>query len=673
MVGVGGHGVQKKDSEFKIHQSHLELLQAFALQINPEKMQNKIVGPDVVQDLWEAIINLVTAYHQRKIAEITKDDLEVQTGIKLLQDWIRSNTQMVRNWGYFSQVRTISKEIYSHFNEMLDKKYGFNADNIIRLFQLLIKEIEDANSDRTQSLRKLHQLKNRNDLVLQYYELIGESTEEANQFLEKIEKESIPCDSLFYMLLSHYDLRLPDIYEFSPTKLSGKIGMDEAKIKLILNTFSHEWGELETYKTEHLYLSNPVWKRPLIKIEANKYFCVFPQAFFSFVFPSLDGIVEKIDKSALSDRRAKYLETKIIEIINRRFPESNTVSGLKWKYDGTEYETDLITFIDSHAVIVEAKSGKISEPALRGAPDRLKKHIEEILVAPNIQSKRMKEKLEVLISNPEMDDKLRDKLPVNLKNIHKIIRVSISLEDFASIQSNISQLMETGWLPPDFEPCPTMTLADFETLFDFLEHPVQILHYLERRQEMERSLKYMGDELDLMGLYIGTLFNTGDIGPDDNLVISEMSAPLDDYYNSRDAGVDIPKPKPKISSLFYGIFEQLEKRQTPRWTEIGVALNRFSPDDQADLARMIVKLKKNVRKKWMIRGHKNMAIVVPRKPSEYSLCYIVYNNKNADMREEYIEEGAMYGLEPEHIKKCFVIAKNIDKNDQNYHFIGLMQ
>ena len=187
---------------------------------------------------------------------------------------------------------------------------------------------------------------------------------------------------------------------------------------------------------------------------------------------------------------------------------SNTVSGIKWKYDGTEYETDLITFIDSHALIVEAKSGRISDPALRGAPARLKKHIKEILIAPNTQSKRLKKRLEELIANPKIDDALRDRLPVDLNSIHKIIRVSVSLENFGSIQSNVAQLKETGWLPSDFEPCPTMNIADFETLFDFLYHPVQIIHYLERRQELENVLGYMGDEMDLMGLYIGCLLYT---------------------------------------------------------------------------------------------------------------------------------------------------------------------
>jgi len=672
-VGVGANGIKTKDSDLEIQQSHIEIFQALALQTKPEELQGQLFGPEVVQELWDTLIRLVRARNYIGLAQGIEDKSEEEKAVWLLQHGIRINTQMVRNWGYFSQVKSISRGIYKHFDELLKKTYGFSASNIIDLFQLLIDEIETANSNRHQILSKLYKLKDKMDLLFKYYELLGQPSNEAEQFNRRVDIESIPFKSLFAMLMSHYDLRLHENYEFSPQYLSGRLGVDETIIKKILGEFSYEWGGLESYETEYLYLSNPIWLRPIIKTEADKYFCVFPQVFFSFVIPALDRLVEQIDKTALSDRRADYLEGKIVEIINRRFPESNTVSALTWKFDNAEYETDLITFIDSHAVIVEAKSGKISDPALRGAPARLKKHIQEILVAPNIQSKRLKERLEELMANPKMVDELRDKLPVDLNDIHKIIRVSVSLENFGSIQANVAQLRETGWLPDDFEPCPTMNLADFETLFDFLDHPVHIIHYLERRQELEDTVGYMGDELDLMGLYIGTLFNIGGIDLNTPIIINEMSSPLDAYYNSRDAGVDIPKPQPKISPLFSGIMEQLEKRHTPRWTEIGVILNRFSPDDQHKLTRMVEFLKKNVRKNWMIDGHKNMVVCVPPQASKYAICYVMYNNNNVHRRNEFIQGAARAGLEAEHVKQCLVIAKNLDKDDVYYHFIGLME
>ena len=672
-VPVGDDGLTKKDSEFEIKQAHIELCHAFALQINPDNLKRGPFGPDVVQEIWEALPSLLEAHNFRKLAERNGDATDDEKAINLVQQSIRGNTQIVRNWGYFSQVTQISQEIYEHFDNPLKDKYGFTASNVIELFKYLISEIEQRNSKRFQELKQLNQVKDKKELIYKYNELIGQQKEDAERFINGVEIDLLDRKTLFSMVMSHYDLRLPENYTFYVEEIFNDLGLDKAATKGILQEFSYSFGELERYDTEYIYLSNPVWLRPLIRIENDKYFCAIPQLFFSFVIPSLERLFEDIDRNELSDRRARYLENKVAEIIHTRFPESNTVPGVKWVHNGTEYETDLITFIDSHALIVEAKSGKISQPALRGAPDRLKRHIKEILVEPNIQSKRLKERLLELIANPDIDVDLREKLPVDLSLVHKVIRVSVTLEDFAMLQANVSQLKDTGWLPDEYEPCPTMNLADFETLFDFLEHPVQIIHYLERREELEDEIGFMGDELDLMGLYIDTLFNIGDVDPGADFIITEMSAPLDAYYNSRDAAIDIPKPKPKISPHFSEIYNQLEQRKTPRWTEIGVILNRFSPDDQQQLTKMIKKLMKNVQRNWDVEGHENMAVCTPPKTSEYALVFLIYNNKNTHRRDEFIDAAAEYGLDTEHVQQCLVIAKNMDMDDLAYHFIGLFQ
>ena len=671
-VGVGNNGIQARSRDETFLQAHLELCQGFVLQLKPEKMQWSIVDPVAVQDLIDYLKNLMTYHQHRELAQNTVEAGEDDKAIKNLQSWVRGHTQIVRNWGYFSQVKSLSQEMYCYFDDMIKNKFGFTVTNVIDLFQFIIQKTEVGNTLRFNQIRDLFKLKDKNQMVFKYYEMIGKSLVDAKKFIIDMDVKSMPHQSLCAILMSNYECYLPDNYTFFSRNLSVDLKIKEPIIQAILDNFSYKWGELESYETEHLYLSNPVWLRPIIKLDSGKYFCVFPQVFFSFVFPCLDSLIENVDKQALSKRRAEYLEAKVVSIINKRFPEHNIVTNVKWKINRVEYETDIIVFIDSYAVIIEVKSGSISVPALRGAPDRLRRHIEEIIIAPNNQSKRLKQKLEELIANPEIKDELRKKLPVDLACIHRIIRVSVSLEDFATIQANITQWKETGWLPKEFSPCPTLNIADFETLFDFLEHPVQIIHYLGRRQELENTLGYMGDELDLMGLYINTLFNMGDINPGANFIISEMSFPLDAYYNSKDAGINIPKPIPKISHLFSGIFEQLEKRHTPRWTEIGVILNMFSPEDQRRLSSAVDKIKRTVRKNWMIDGHHNTVIIIPPKASEYALCYIAYNDKNANQRDLFIQNAATSGLEPEHVKQCLVIAKNIDQNDHHYHFIGLM-
>lgn len=178
-----------------------------------------------------------------------------------------------------------------------------------------------------------------------------------------------------------------------------------------------------------------------------------------------------------------------------------------------------------------------------------------------------------------------------------------------------------------------------------------------------------------MGLYETTFFNFGDVQLKNNtqIILLGMSTALENYYTSKSEGIIIDKPKPKISKLFEDIFFRLEERSLSRWTEIGVLLNRFSPDDQLKLFSAIKALEKGVNRTWQIEGHKNTIIYIPPTSSEYALAYILFKNANADRRYEFINNAVSSALESKHVKSCLVITKNIDCNNYPYHYIRLFQ
>jgi hypothetical protein len=246
-VGVGDDGIRKKDSDFEIHQAHIEILQGLALQVNPSEIQRQPCGPDIVQEVWDNLVNLMRSYFFRDLAQGMENESAEDKAVRLLQKEMRSNTQMVRNWGYFSQVKSILQELYGCFDDRLQETYGFSASNIIDLFQLLIDETEDSISKRYTSLSQLYRLRNKTEFIYKYHELIGLSPDEADEFLRRIDIKAIPFKSLFAIVMSHYDLRLHESYEFSPTYLSGKLGINEIFIKKILDKFSYEWGDLSLY------------------------------------------------------------------------------------------------------------------------------------------------------------------------------------------------------------------------------------------------------------------------------------------------------------------------------------------------------------------------------------------------------------------------------------------
>ena len=667
-------GVTKLDSDSEVSQFHVEILQALSLQIEPDDLPIEPYRPDVVTEVREKVQTLCDTQNFRRLNRDGVDLPDDEKTVAHMQQLMRGASQALRNWGYHSQVKRIARELYSPLDARLLEVRGFTASNVLDVFEAMVREVELRQTAHSQTFGNLIASTgtNRRLLVENYHELIGFEKEAAERFIEHLNVEEAPLDVVRSMVRSHYDLRLPRVYTFSASDFAESLALDEDRVSAILDEYALVWGGLSEHPTEHLHLSNPVCRKPVIKFGDGKYFCALPACFFSFVIPCMEAVLSPFG-TAVSDRRAEYLESKVAEIVERRFPNSNIKRNFKWIEDGTSYETDLIAFIDSFALIIECKSGRVSPPALRGAPDRLRKHIQELLIDPNLQSLRLKKRLEFLSSNPTTVDPVRDEIGYDLSKVRKIVRVSVCLEDFGRIQSTLKELEDTHWLPTDFAPCPTMNLADFEAVFDILEHPVQIIHYLMKREAIEGSLRLQGDEIDLLGLYLTTLLDLGRIKPDVQFSLVDMSGPMDVYYNSLDAGVTLEKPRPEISPLFANVFSQLEQRGIERWTEIGVALNMFSPDDQRKFTKLLGKLKKQVHKNWTRQGHKNMLICIPPKASNYALGYVTYKNGNAEKRRKFMEDAAASALESGHVQTVIVIGKNIDTDNVAYDAIALFE
>ncbi|RYY02158.1 MAG: hypothetical protein EOO53_14075 [Gammaproteobacteria bacterium] len=672
-VPIGKNGVASKESSSPLNQSHVEMLQSIILRIPENERGRGVVTPQIAQEIQEKLAELMDAFNFSRMNSANLHLDKAEFAIAGIQELIRSHTQTVRNWGFYSQVVSISKELYSPFDVSLNQHFGFSATNAIDVFKSVILITENRLSERMAFLSDLRKIKEPYKLILKYHEDIGQGKEEADKFFRDIYKKGMSNKTLFFLFSAHHDLRLPAYFLISESEVADSVGVDPEVVQKVLSYFSYEFGELSENKVEHLFLDNPVWEKPVIHVN-NKFFCPIPQLFFSFILHNFDTLVEQVDKGALHRRRANYLETKIEEIVKTKFHESQVVSGMKWTFDNILYETDLIACIDSHLIIIEAKSQTISPTALRGSSPRIKKHLEEILISPAIQSYRLEKRLNELRQEDNPQDPIINALPINIKNIHKILRVSVSLEYFSSLQSNLHLFEDTGWFPEGFSGCPSMNIGDFETLFDLLDHPVQIIHYLTRRAELQNQIPMLGDELDYMGMYVKNLLNFGRQNhKESKIFISGMSEAIDIFYMSRDQGVVIPKPQPNTSTLFRKIFEKLESRKTPRWTEIGCILNRFSPVDQHKLTNEIRNLENIVHRRWHIEGHKNIIIYYPPSWSEYSLAVVLVKNENVKSSQDFIQNALFEGLKPQHVTYCLILVINIDRPDIPYHYIGLAE
>jgi len=168
----------------------------------------------------------------------------------------------------------------------------------------------------------------------------------------------------------------------------------------------------------------------------------------------------------MHQRRADFLEDQIQELFTKGFPDARLQRGVKWKESEKVFETDLLCRIDSHLFIVEAKSGLVHASALRGAPDRLKKHVQELILEPSIQSARLAERVSAMIAGKGEADFFETPLSFPLEGVIRIIRLSVTLDEFANLQAHVRTLAEAGWAPPGFDWALSMSLANLTTIFE---------------------------------------------------------------------------------------------------------------------------------------------------------------------------------------------------------------
>ena len=325
------------------------------------------------------------------------------------------------------------------------------------------------------------------------------------------------------------------------------------------------------------------------------------------------------------------------------------------------YETDLLVQIDSYLIVVEAKAGTISMPALRGAPDRARKHISELFVDPAYQSDR----LVAALRSEDGHSVLPPSSGINMDKVHQVLRISITLEDFAMLQSNLSS-RTTNWLPAGFEPCPTLCLSEFEVVCDVLDAPAELIHYLTRRAELETKIQCVADETDLLAVYLDTAFAINDETLRAGMMmLAGHSKRIDDYYEKRRHGLDAAKPKRRLAPFWHRMLARLGARKPPRWVEAAGILLNVSFDTQLEASEKLRQIAKGVKRK----ANNNTLIL---QTGNDGLAFVMFRHKYREERHGQMENAADQLFDSPECRRALVIAIDVDQKDQPYATIGVL-
>jgi hypothetical protein len=354
-------------------------------------------------------------------------------------------------------------------------------------------------------------------------------------------------------------------------------------------------GSLSNEKPEHFFMANPIWISPIISFN-KEYYCIVPQTALSHIHEVMRFFAEKAKiKTELDLRRSSYLEGKVASLFKGALPEAKIVHNVKWSIDNVEYETDHVCALDRTVLIIEDKSHSLTASGLRGAPDRVKRHVRELIAEPSEQSLRLEDIIRrSRDGNREASESLMP-FGIEFSQMDRIIRISVTLEDFSVLSSSERELKAAGWIDNGVELSVNVGLADLICIFDVLDRPSFIFHYFAERFRIQKEIDIIADELDFLGVYLETGFNLYKIEKEQiRLSLTGGSELLDSYYCSRDAGIKLPKPKPNLTAHFRNVIETIEARAFSGWLSVTTDLLRcLDFQEQQELDRILLKLKIN--------------------------------------------------------------------------------
>lgn len=645
-----------------VQQSHVEYLQAIFLRSEPLD-DAPLADPQDVQLLFDLLPRLFAAQqHARMPTREQIDALETpeQSVLRLVQEYLRAHTSTVRNWGYFNAVTRISTELLSGIDAQFKAEFQISATDATKLFEYMIRRHEDRVSAHWSALQDVFAIPTVDAMVDAFFERFpfqGEVTERK----ATLKRDALTTERLKFALMPMADVFLTAEMFFTSDQVAKEAGLDAHAVDALFRRLSLSPGALAANSADQLFLDNPVWLKPQIALSGGEFFCALPQTLMSFVYAIMDDLLKPhaVLSQRLSEVRANFLEAEMERLLRSAFPQSQVVSQYRWRHDDKEFETDLMLRFDSVLLLVEAKSGKVSWPALRGAPSRLVEHVKNLIVAPSEQSGRLAQKLRDEIDlrhsgqAPQMD------FPLPLEGVTAVLRLSVCLHDFATVQSIPTLLAQAGILNNQYPLAPCLSLADMEVMLDILEEPHVRMHYIRQRASTLLTQHVLGDELDLVGFYLDTSLNYGSLPQrEQRIFLSGYSARLDRYYTTRDEGEFARKPRRATIAWVNRLCDQISKRPLMGWSELTTALLSLAPDEQRELERNVQKIARRIRDGKPLRNEEDTVIFIGPVWVGTALAVRAMNPRRAGRFSEGFEDFASTVFEHEHVERCCVISVN---------------
>lgn len=571
--------------ETPVQQHHLELSQALALMHQWSAFQVNHFDEDSANELLSSIGMASEALLGSRKSGIGEGSTEEALHLARIVEFMRLDTQAWRGWDYLDIVQELATGLFEPIDATLVERTGLSAMLLYELLTRLFHIIGDRADSFFKSFAVVTSSPSRSFIVdvARQYVRSGSMEESLESALASCHDGDI--ESIRRICLTALYFCIPMIFTLDSDALAQTLptSPDPIHVKSVLCQLSLTFGDLANERPELFFLDSPIWRHPFIRLSESKFFWPIIQIYQSHLTTMLASLIGD-NHEALSvyyTRRAKFLEDKIVEVVTESFPTNQIWKNILWRRDGRSelYETDVFIIYDTVAFIIEAKSAQAPASAGRGSPIGLSGAIKRLIVDPSLQSQRLEEHIRESKAALLVTQNRRDWFSIDISKVRTICRVNMTLESLGIVQSSSQLMRDSGLIRSDVKIAPSMSLASFITIMRMVEGKSNKVHYFTRRQALENSGRYLGEEKDILGHYLEWGFN-GLWETEKTIDLFGRSEALDWYWRRGEHQRRVRRPQLKLTKRWRSMIAKLEEERTTGWLQISSALYDFDYERQ---------------------------------------------------------------------------------------------
>jgi hypothetical protein len=669
-------GFNSKTEYEPLSQSEVEILQAFLLACPYAAYTKRPPRPNEIQTIHDQLKEISRNFFFKRYAP--QRDNQRYLSKQLVAEMVRGHTQSMRHCGTLPQVYTTLKKLMEPIDNDFERLWGVKATALVKIMNILLDIAQDRLNGHVKAILPLMKLQSLDQLLYKYMALIN-TEDDIAPMKEFLAKNDLSVNEARIILSQHYCyFFLPEIFTFSLDEqknlYSGMVSLDS--LKIIFGEWSFSFGDLKNWNSEHLFLDNPIWTRPFIKLEDNCYFLPILPAFQAFGLEMFESLIEKNKelKEKYHDVRAKQLEDTVFEKFKSAFPDASLYRNNKYidQKSSEVCENDLLVIIDSYAIIIECKSGHFTPKAKRGHPSRLERDIEGLIEKPAKQALRFANFLKQYMTAATIP--LSNGTTVTWENspMKRIIPICITFELLGPLSGGKNNLVSAGLIGDEEASVLSIALPDLENIFEILKSTISKLHYFERRSVFATNLELFADEMDLLVFYLDNGFNIGETeySHDGFVQLYGISNELNEFLLRDHLGYKVARPVPKLTKWWKDLLSHIESRKVTGWTILGNVLLNVAYEDQKTFEKDFKKIQKNVGEKWHLMPHQNMVVLEngPTKRQDI-IVGLAVKNVTRQVQLNMVNNAINVATESSNCRMVLVIIIDIEKKRYPYQAI----